>query len=247
MVTFINIKNKTMQKLMTNSRITETDAVAARIGGAYEKSGPESDTRLNEMITDLREKRARLLEAIKRAKAESDLEEKDEVRDNGLRSLVYLVQGFTHHPDPAVKAAAVKVDDVLDRYGLSVTDESYSTESSLINSLLTDLAKPNMQEAIAALSGCAELIAALRAAQDDFEQARIAYEAEKAQEGTEANATTLKKDVTDIINNRIVVYLNAMMLVDDAAYGAFGRTVAEIIDENNEMVKRRRKKPEPVA
>ncbi len=109
------------------------------------------------------------------------------------------------------------------------------------------MAKPNLQEAIAALSGCAELIAALRAAQDDFEQARIAYEAEKAQEGTEANATTLKKDVTDIINNRIVVYLNAMMLVDDAAYGAFGRTVAEIIDENNEMVKRRRKKPEPAA
>ncbi|MFW5774394.1 MAG: DUF6261 family protein [Tangfeifania sp.] len=125
-----------------------------------------------------------------------------------------------------------------------VTDESYSTESSLINSLLTDLAKPGVQEAIDAISGCAALITALRAAQDDFEQARIAYEAEKAQEGAEANATTLKKEVTDVINNRIVVYLNAMMLVDDAAYGAFGRTVAEIIDENNEMVKCRRKKPE---
>jgi hypothetical protein len=36
-----------------------------------------------------------------------------------------------------------------------------------------------------------------------------------------------------------------MMLVDEATYGAFVRTVAEIIDATNEMVKRRRKKPEP--
>jgi hypothetical protein len=234
-----------MNKLISNCRTTETDAVAARIGGAYEKSGPESDTRLNEMITDLREKRVLLMEAIKRAKAESDLEEKDEVRDNGLRSLVYLVQGFTHHPDPAVKAAAVKVDDVLDRYGLSVTKESYSTESALINSLLADLSKPNMQEPVAALSGCAELIAALQTAQEAFEQTRIAYEEEKAQKGTETNATTLKKEVIDVINNQLVVYLDAMMLVDEATYGAFVRTVAEIIDATNEMVKRRRKKPEP--
>jgi hypothetical protein len=234
-----------MNKLISNCRTTETDAVAARIGGAYENAGPKTDTRLNEMVTTLTEKRTHLQEAIKRAKAESDLEEKDEVRDNGLRSLVYLVQGFTHHPDPAVKAAAVKVDDVLDRYGLSVTDESYSTESSLINSLLTDLAKPNMQEAIAALSGCAELIAALQTAQEAFEQTRIAYEEEKAQKGTETNATTLKKEVIDVINNQLVVYLDAMMLVDEATYGAFVRTVAEIIDATNEMVKRRRKKPEP--
>lgn len=234
-----------MNKLISNCRTTEADAVAARIGGAYENAGPKTDTRLNEMITDLREKRTLLQEAIKRAKAESDLEEKDEVRDNGLRSLVYLVQGYIHHPDPAVNGAAVKVDDVLDRYGLSVTKESYSTESALINSLLADLSKPNMQEHVAALSGCAELIAALQTAQDAFEQTRIAYEEEKAQEGAETNATTLKKEVIDVINNQLVVYLDAMMLVDEATYGAFVRTVAEIIDATNEMVKRRRKKPEP--
>jgi hypothetical protein len=126
-----------------------------------------------------------------------------------------------------------------------VTNESYSTESSLINSLLGDLAKPDMQEPVAAVSGCAELIAVLQTAQEAFEQARVAYEEEKAQEGTETNATTLKKEVIDVINNRLVVYLDAMMLVDEATYGAFGRTVAEIIDATNEMVKKRRKKPEP--
>jgi hypothetical protein len=59
------------------------------------------------------------------------------------------------------------------------------------------------------------------------------------------NATALKKEVIDVINNQLVVYLDAMMLVDEATYGAFGRTVAEIIDTTNEMVKKRRKKPEP--
>ena len=47
------------------------------------------------------------------------------------------------------------------------------------------------------------------------------------------------------INERIVVYLRAMEIVNEPMYGALARTVAEIIAENNEVVKKRRKKPEP--
>jgi hypothetical protein len=36
-----------------------------------------------------------------------------------------------------------------------------------------------------------------------------------------------------------------MIQLDDATFGDFGRTVGEIIAENNETVKRRRKKAEP--
>ena len=109
--------------------------------------------------------------------------------------------------------------------------------------MLVDLAKQKLQDAIAALSGLAEIIAELQAAQDDFEETRIAYEEEKAKEGTLENATTIKKDVVTIINDKLVVYLRAMIQVDEATYGDFTRTVAEIIDDNNEVVKKRRKKP----
>ncbi len=45
-----------------------------------------------------------------------------------------------------------------------------------------------------------------------------------------------------LVNNKIVIYLRAMEIVYEPTYGAFARTIAEIIDDNNEIVKKRRKK-----
>lgn len=101
-------------------------------------------------------------------------------------------------------------------------------------------------EAIALLPGCADVITALQTTQNDFEAARIVYEQEKAEESTQANASEVKAEVLAMINDKIVIYLRAMEVVDEPAYGAFARTVATIIADNNEVVKKRRKKEEPV-
>lgn len=227
------------------SRVTEVDAGTSRIIGAYQNTGLSSDPHLVTIFTVLIALLASLTAAIRRTKTESDLEEKDEVRDDKIRALYYMVLGFLHHPDAAIKAAAQMVEKVFDKYGLAITGESYATESSLISSLLDDLSKPKLQEAISLLSGLAIIVSELDAAQSDFEQARIAYEQEKAHEGTEENATKLKAEVLNQINGKLVIYMRAMEQVDEATYGAFARTVAEIINDNNEVVKKRSKKPEP--
>ena len=211
--------------------------------GAYKNTTLSSDAHLDNIYSALESESVLLTSAIRRLKDESVLEEKDEVRDNKVRAVYYLTLGFMHHPNPAVKAAASEVEKVFDNYGLSITGESYSTESSLVNSLLVDLANPKLQAAIAMLSGLAEIIAGLQAAQTDFEETRIAYEEEKAKEGTLENATAIKKEVGHIINDKLGVYLHAMFQVDETAYGIFARTIAEIIADNNEVVKKRRKKP----
>lgn len=187
-----------------------------------------------------------LTSAINRIKADSILEDSDENRDGEVRALFYLTMGLMHHPDPAIKAAAEEVYKVIDHYGLNITGENYSTESSLIASMLDDLSKQKLQDAIALLSGCAEVIAALQVAQNEFETARITWEQEKAEESTQQNATTIKKEVVMLINEKIVIYMRAMEIVDEPNYGAFARTIATIIADNNEVVKKRRKKEEPV-
>lgn len=236
-----------IEKLLTNSRVTEVDAATGRIISAYKNTSLSSDTHLAAIFSELEPANARLTSAINQSKAESVLDEKDAERDEKFRGLFYLVSGFVHHPDPNVKAAASELEAVLNNYGLSVVGESYAIESSLIQSLLTDLAKPKYQSSIEALSGCAELIAALQTAQTDFELARVTFEEEKAKEGTRQNATKIKKEVLDITNDKLVVYLRAMMQLDEATFGNFSRTVGEIVAENNETVKRRRKKTEPSA
>jgi hypothetical protein len=231
-----------LEKLMTNSRVTEIDAVSMRMIGAYKNTTLSSDLHLVSMFSALAPKTVLLTAAIKRIKVDSMLESKDETRGDEVRSLNYLILGLLHHPDVEIKTAAQEVEKVFDNYGVAITGESYAVESSLIVSLLGDLAKPKLQAAIAKLSGCAEIIASLQAAQEDFEATRIAYETEKAEEGTHANATTIKKEVLDIINDQIVIYLRAMEQVDEPNYGAFTRTIAEIIADNNEVVKKRSKK-----
>lgn len=236
-----------LEKLSFSSRTTEVGAALTRMINAYNNTSLNSDPHLAELFTGLTSDSTRLTQSINRAKAISQLDEKDELRDDKIRSLYYLLQGFSHHPDQTIKDAAVQLLAVFDRYGLSVIRESYATESALVNSLLTDLADVALEPSITALSGCAELIAELKAAQEDFENIRTAYETEKGSESTLESATVIKKEVVRTINNQLVVYLRAMQMVNDATYGDFTRTIGEIIDDNNETVKRRLNKTEPAA
>ena len=234
-------------KLMTNSRTTEVSAVADRITDAYKGTGLNTDAYLSGMMTGLEDDQVLLTAAIKRMKAESELEAQDEARDAEIRALYYLVLGLQHHPDEAIKAAAQKVFAVLEHYGLSVANESYASESSLVGSMLVDLATPEFQEPIAALSGCAESIAKLKTAEDNFAAALIAFEQEKAHESTLENATVIKKRVVNLINQKLVVYLIAMAQANPETYDLFARTVGQIIADNNVAVKKRRKEPVPAA
>lgn len=229
-----------IEKMIRNSRTTEVAATSTRIVEAYNNSGLTTDAYLPNMFNTLGDLTNNLTAAIKRTKAESELETKDEGRDQPTRALFFLVKAHTAHPDAEIRAAALKLEKVIDKYGLKIISESYATESALVNSLLGDLAAPEMQAALALLPAGPELLAALQTAQTAFDAARVAYETERAREGTQANASEIKKEVLALINNKAVPYLRAMEAVNDATYGELARTVATIIADNNLVVKKRR-------
>ena len=235
-----------MDKLIHQSRTTEVADASARMNVAYSQTGLQSDTHLAMIFGDLSLQTELLTAALRRAKSESELQLKDEARDDKMRSLYYLITGYTHHPDPVIKAAAVTITRIFDHYGLRITEESYASESALITSLLMDLSYPAYQQEIITLSGCAALIQVLQNSQGDFEFTRVAWEKDKAKEGVLENASELKTKVVIIINERLVVYLRAMQQVNAEMYGEFANTIAVIIAENNKTVRRRSEKPEPV-
>jgi hypothetical protein len=229
-----------IEKMIRTSRTTEVAATSTRIVEAYKSSGLTTDAYLPNMFNTLGDLTNALTAAIKRTKAESELETKDEGRDQPTRALFLLVKANTAHPDAEIRAAALKLEKVIDKYGLKIISESFATESALVNSLLGDFAAPEMQAAIALIPSCAEILASLQTAQTAFDTARVAYEAERAREGTQANASELKKEVLALINDKVVAYLRAMEAVNDATYGELARTVATIIADNNLVVKKRR-------
>ena len=233
-----------IEKLIAQSRVSEVADVARRILEKYQSSGLETDLHLAGVMGELSPVAQQLVLAVKRIKVDSELESGDENRDSKASAIHYFVRGCLYHPEPAVKQAAEQIYKVLENYGLEMIRESYTTESTLIESMLNDLAKPDLQPAISALPGFAQMIAALASAQAAFETMRSAYDSQKAEEGTFANASEIKKTALKLVNDKVVAYLRVMLQVNETTYGLFTRNVAQIITETNEIVKRRRKKPE---
>lgn len=236
-----------IENLNPRSRTTEVADTGKTIGQVYDASSVKDDTHLAAEMGDLKSANEELIRAINRMKDESVLAEKDETRDDRLRAVNYLLLGFLHHPDPEIRTATEKLEAIFDNYGLKIAKESYASESALIASMIGDFSEPELAPVIGAIPGFVGALQGLAAAQSDFEQAHIAFEGSKADQGAYQNATEMKKTVTDIINKRLSVYLNAMLQVDPEKYEGFVRHVAQIVADNNQRVKNRRKKPEPPA
>lgn len=230
-----------LSKLKASGKTTEIGTASGRIITEYDKGDWSTDAHLTGIFIKLKPETVNLTKAINRQKAESTLEEKDELRDNKFRAVNFIVQGFIQHSNAAINSAAKKVDEVFERYGLEIVNESYATESSLIESMLEDFAEPEIQTAIAALPGLSQMIDDLRSAQTAFEEAQVLFEKEKAKEGSEETATVIKKKILSIINDKLIVHLRAMVNIDETKYGEFAATVAQIIDDINLGIKKRKK------
>lgn len=234
-------------KLISFSRASEVNTVGSKIIFEYEKNDWSSDAHLTSIFDLLKAKNDVLTSSINRIKAESDLEAKDEVRDEKVRAIYYLILGYTHYPDLTIKTAAAKIEAIFGHYGLELISKSYSVESSLIESLLLEFTNPDLQSSIAALPGLSPLITELSDAELAFKTASVAFDAERGKEGTKESATEVKLEVANVINEKIVVYLRAMIQVNEPTYGDLTRTIAQTIDDNNIAVKKRKQKPEPIV
>jgi len=230
-----------LSKLIGIGKTTEVNSVTSGILAEYAKTTLSSDLHLASVIGKLQPLNELLTSSINRIKAESNLEEKDEIRDNKVKSVYYLTLGFVHHPDTTISNAAKTLNAILEHYGMNIVNESYATESSLISSLLVELSKVELQPAIALLPGLAQVIDELKTTEIAFEEAQLAFQTEKAADGNKESASDIKKEVISIINEHLVVYLRAMILVDSVKYGQFVDVVSQIIDDMNVIIKKRKK------
>ena len=232
-----------LNKLLSKSRVAEVYAAVKRIIMIFLEGSWEEDTNLTNTFSLLEQSNTKLGAAINREEAISDLEEKDEVRDNKVRAIYYLILGYLHNPEETIQTAAKAVDKVFSRYGVEIVRDSYSEESTFIDSMLNDLAAEELTEAKALLPGLNTALTELQTAQDVFEQARVAYEKKAALDVNQDSATKIRKEVSDLVNNALVPYLRGMVVMNKEKYGELTLTIAKIIDDNNETVKKRGSKP----
>ncbi len=230
-----------IKKISMSSRNGEVSALLNLILMVFAKLDWSFDLYLTPMIVKLGAINTAFVEALNRLKVYSQMAEKDNERDLAIRSLFKLVEGYMHIPVADLKQAANKVYDVLEQYGLSLQHEDYNVESAGIESLLIDLNKPAILTDIAKLQGVSESIAVLNTVQKEFDNLGLQQAESEGAKKNLTSASKLKKEVVRELNDNLVGYMNTMAKVNPATYDVPAKTIAELIDKNNELIKRRSK------
>jgi hypothetical protein len=231
---------KLIKRIAINSRNGDISALLSLILGALNKFDWTTDTYLTLVINETKEHNTLMTEALNRLRTYSQLEEKDHVRDLQIRSLFKAVEGYIHIPVADISEAAMKVHNILAQYGLDIQNEDNSTQSAQIRSMINDLAKADIVVAISRMQGVAQIVTNLTKAEDDFEAVTLQQAESEGARNDLATATKLKKLAVKELNDKLVGYLNTMAKVRPDTYEAIAQTIAELIDNNNELVKRRR-------
>jgi hypothetical protein len=221
------------------SRIAEVDAVADQIILAYDEVDLSVDTNLTNIMGVVRSDKDNLEIAIQQTDAESDLAEKDDVRDGKFRAVGYILQGAVYNPQASIKDAAVPLHKIYDKYGMDTVNKSYNEESSNITNIIEEYKTPESQENAAKIPGFTKAIEELDESQDDFNKAVIKWQTDKGNDKAKVNASSEKKELMNCLNKKFIPYLDVMNGINSELYGSFANAVAEIINDNNENVKRR--------
>ncbi|MDE7139435.1 MAG: hypothetical protein K2O09_01540 [Treponemataceae bacterium] len=233
-----------MKKLVNNVRVAELDGLSDTIVRLYRDSPAAArDAFVAATMGEVERLSADITTAILRDKARSTLEGADRERDKAITALGKALAGYAALPLPAKQATTAPLLAVYEKYARAgITKASYLSESSMTESLLEDLADESLAGNIAALEGVAEAVGVIRAAQDAFTAANDSYVAASGSKG--ATATSLKKPLLAAINEKLLPYLTAMQIADNADCAPFAAAVGAEVARLNEVVARRGRKGE---
>lgn len=227
-----------MNKVISKVRVTEVDGLSDALVRLYKADeGVSSDVFLKSVMDEIEKLSVSITTAIKQDKVLSNLEEADGVRDESVKNLSTLLDGYSVFPVVAKKEAAQKLKTIFDKYRKSIITANYVSESSLIESLLEDFSKE--EETVSLLDGIKEILEQIRSAQDAFVKASDEYNV--ASTVKTESASSLKKPLLSAINDKLIPYITAMQMANSALYGDFATKAEGEIKRVNEIVLRRGK------
>ena len=178
------------------------------------------------------------LNVIRRSAVTDDLTDADILRDSTFRGVTDAVKAATHHFEASVRAAAARLQVVLDTYG-NIAKKPYDEETAAITSLIAEL-RTGYAADVSTLGISAWI--------DELDRNNIAFDALKKERYTQdAERTQLKMKETrvavDQCYHEIVERINALIIVNGAAaYGSFVNELNARIDAYNQMLALRKGK-----
>ena len=200
----------------------------------------QTDAFLNATMAELETLSEKITTAILQDKTLSTLDAADSARDEAIKTLGTVLAAYAVFPIASKKELAAPLKAVWDKYAKAgITTANYTSESSLVESILQDFSADSLAENIANLEGVAEAITAIRAAQDEFTKANDEYVKASANKG--ASASSYNKPIVSLINDKLVPYLTVAAMVKPAVYEDFANKIGVSIAKLNASISQRKK------
>lgn len=231
-----------MHKLRSIIRNTEVDGLSDTLIRLFKADvKAQGDAFLKATMAQMETLSAQITTAILQNRILSTLDAADGVRDEAIRTLGTLLAAYAVFPIAEKKELAIPLKAVYDKYSKAgITGASYASESSLVESLLEDLAAESLASNIKGLEGIGEAVASVRSAQDEFTKTNDDYVKANASKG--ASASSYNKPIVSLINEKLVPYLDAMVIAGNENCLEFAKGVdAEICRANDTIAKRTKK------
>jgi len=225
------------QFISYRSTIRDVYSVANLILLTIEQKISVDDAFLTSVTSLLKEKNTLLLNSINKKRTNSTLSSADAIRDKKTRFLFHLVQAFLLSDDETIKMEAQKADSVLSRYGINITNKSYSHQTVYTAAMLSDLDEIGITENI-----IVKAIEELRNAHELWYKSYETYIKQNIDSESKLSASKQSVVVKDIINTKLVPYMFSMSLVNSTIYGETFDLIQEIIENNNNDVRSHKKK-----
>ena len=228
-----------MNKLKTAVRNAEVDGLSDTLTRLFKADlKAQTDAFLKATMAELETLSEKITTAILQDKTLSTLEAADSARDEAIKTLGTVLAAYAVFPIAAKKELAAPLKAVWDKYAKAgITAANYTSESSLVESILQDFSADSLAENIKGLDGMAEAISAIRAAQDEFTKANDEYVKASANKG--ASASSYNKPIVSLINDKLVPYLNAMVIAGNENCAEFAKGVEAEIERANAVVAKR--------
>lgn len=231
-----------MKKLRSQIRNTEIDGLADTLVRLF-KDDPKAQTDgfLISTMDQVESLSAKITLAILQDKTPSRMDEADNARDEALKTFSKLLAAYAVFPIASKKELALPLKAIYEKYeNASITSANYTSKSSLIESLLTEFSSSAISSNIAGLEGVPEAIDQIRSAQAQFTKANDDYVKANAKKG--ASASSYNKPILSLINEKLIPYLDAMVISNQENCLEFAKHVqSEIMRMNNTILKRMKK------
>lgn len=199
-----------MKRIHSNAIINEIAEICNGIIELSKKHPISEDAYFALTFAKLSEKSDELIGKINAGWLKSELKEKDELRDLDIRAIFTEVKAKCMRRPSASQEKALKVMEVLDRYGMQITDDNYTNESANNRAMLSDLSAPEMAKYIRSISDLNQLIANAEQSQANFDDSASKLIEDKNERENTKSATIVARELRDIFNDELATYLSAM-------------------------------------